>query len=46
MKAQDEPEVMASQHDFMLAEMTDMAIDFQEENNFKRVLALKVAKES
>ena len=41
-----EPDVLASHQDFMLAEMVNMTVDFQEEGLHKRVLALKVAKES
>ena len=41
-----EPDLLASHQDFMLEEMTDMAIDFQEEIRSKRILALKISREA
>ncbi|CDW86160.1 UNKNOWN [Stylonychia lemnae] len=45
-KKPDEPQVKANHNDFLLAEMTNMAIDFQEEGLYRRVLTLKCAKEA
>eukprot|EP00347_Sterkiella_histriomuscorum_P008011 403346707 len=46
MKKLDEPKFLASQQDFLLAEMTNMAIDFQEESLFRKVLNFKIAREA
>ena len=46
MKKIQEPEVEANHEDFLIDEMENMAIDFQEENLFKRCLATKCAREA
>jgi hypothetical protein len=42
----EEPKINATQEDFLMDEMVAMAIDFQEENLFKKVLSMKIAKEA
>ena len=42
----EEPKVEAVSEDFMLAEMLNMAIDFDEERLHKRVLMIKLAREA
>lgn len=41
-----EPSVEATQEDFMLTEMQNMAIDFEEEKIHKRVLQIRLAREA
>jgi hypothetical protein len=41
-----EPSLLASHQDFMLEEMLDMSIDFQEESRAKRLIALKLSREA
>ena len=45
-KKHPEPELRASHQDFMLEEMQDMAIDFQEETRSKRIIALQLSREA
>jgi hypothetical protein len=41
-----EPELRASHQDFLLEEMLDMSLDFQEEARAKRLLALRLSREA
>jgi hypothetical protein len=45
-KKHPEPELHASHQDFLLEEMQDMAIDFQEETRSKRIIALQLSREA
>jgi hypothetical protein len=45
-KKHAEPDLHASHQDFLLEEMQDMAIDFQEETRSKRIIALQLSREA
>ena len=45
-KKHPEPDLHSSHQDFLLEEMQDMAIDFQEETRSKRIIALQLSREA
>ena len=45
-KKLEEPKLEATSGDYMMAEMVNMAIDFEEERLHKRVLMIRIAKEA